>query len=102
LREGGGSGSSWWREIVRIRDGVGDIGGRWFGKCVTKKVGDELDAFFCTDPWLDEIPLSERFERLFDLAENKLSTIVEMSSSGWEAGGKAWVWRRQLWVCVGG
>ncbi|MCI74948.1 hypothetical protein A2U01_0096214, partial [Trifolium medium] len=27
LREGGGRGSSWWREIVKIRDGVGGLGG---------------------------------------------------------------------------
>ncbi|MCI65581.1 endonuclease/exonuclease/phosphatase family protein, partial [Trifolium medium] len=27
LREGRWNWSSWWREIVRIRDGVGDLGG---------------------------------------------------------------------------
>jgi hypothetical protein len=63
-----------------------------------EKGGDELNAFFWTDPWLDGIPSSERFGRLFDLAENKLSTVAEMSSKGLEARGKAWVWRRQLWV----
>jgi hypothetical protein len=51
-----------------------------FGECMTNKVGDGLDTFFWTDLWLDGIPLSERFERLFDLAENKSSTIAEMSS----------------------
>ncbi|MCI17153.1 receptor-like protein kinase ANXUR2, partial [Trifolium medium] len=35
---------------------------------------------------------------LFDLAENKSSTVAEMSSLGWKAGGEAWAWRRQLWV----
>ncbi|MCI09274.1 hypothetical protein A2U01_0030358, partial [Trifolium medium] len=43
-------------------------------------------------------PLCARFERLFDLAENKSGTVAEMSSLGWEAGGEAWVWWRQLWV----
>ncbi|GAU13906.1 hypothetical protein TSUD_262330 [Trifolium subterraneum] len=61
MREGGRNGSSWWREIVRIRDGV------------------------------------ERYGRLFDLAENKSKIVADMSSLGWEAGGGAWVWRRQLW-----
>ncbi|MCI56430.1 putative non-LTR retroelement reverse transcriptase related protein, partial [Trifolium medium] len=59
LREGGRSGSSWWREIVSIRDGRGDLGGGWFGECVSKKVGDGLYSFFWTDPWLGGIPLSE-------------------------------------------
>ncbi|MCI01485.1 heat-shock protein, partial [Trifolium medium] len=44
------------------------------------------------------IPLCVRFGRLFDLSENKSSTVVEMASLGWEAGGEAWAWRRQLWV----
>jgi hypothetical protein len=42
--------------------------------------------------------LCERFGRLFDLAETKSSTVAEMYSLGWEVGGEAWVWRRQLWV----
>jgi hypothetical protein len=65
LREGGRSGSSWWREIVRIREGLGNLGGGWFRECISKKVGDGVDTFFWTDPWLDEIPLRERFRRLF-------------------------------------
>jgi hypothetical protein len=44
------------------------------------------------------MPLCERFGRLFDLAENKSSIVAEMFSYGWEAGGEAWSWRRQLWV----
>ncbi|WJX93598.1 hypothetical protein P8452_75105 [Trifolium repens] len=44
------------------------------------------------------MPLCERFGRLFDLAEKKSSTVAEMFSSGWEAGGEAWSWRRQLWI----
>jgi hypothetical protein len=39
LREGGKDGSAWWREIVRIKDGVGGIRDGWFGKSVTRKVG---------------------------------------------------------------
>ncbi|GAU10297.1 hypothetical protein TSUD_420400, partial [Trifolium subterraneum] len=98
LREGGRSGSSWWREIVRIRDGVADIGGGWFGENVVRKVGDGVGTFFWTDTWLDGIPLCERFQRLFDLTINKSSTVAECSSLGWGPGGAAWVWRRQLWA----
>ncbi|MCI35403.1 cysteine-rich receptor-like protein kinase, partial [Trifolium medium] len=77
-------GSSWWREIVSIRDGRGDLGGGWFGECVSKKVGDGLDTFFWSDPWLGGIPLRERFGRLFDLAVNKSSKVAERSALGWE------------------
>jgi hypothetical protein len=42
--------------------------------------------------------LCQRFGHLFDLAENKSSTVAEMFSAWWEVGGEAWVWRRQLWV----
>ncbi|MCI03334.1 70 kDa peptidyl-prolyl isomerase, partial [Trifolium medium] len=46
--------------IVNIRDGRGDLGGGWFGECVSKKVGDGVDTFFLTDPWLSGIPLRAR------------------------------------------
>ncbi|CAJ2657308.1 unnamed protein product [Trifolium pratense] len=32
LRDGGRRGSSWWREIARIRDGGSETGGSWFGE----------------------------------------------------------------------
>ncbi|MCI20652.1 receptor-like kinase, partial [Trifolium medium] len=66
LKEGGRGGSSWWREIVKIRDGIGGLRGGWFGECVSKT--------------------------------NKSSTVAEMSSLGWDDGGDAWEWRRQLWA----
>ncbi|MCH98947.1 receptor-like kinase, partial [Trifolium medium] len=101
LRERGRSGSSWWREIARIRDGRGDLEGGWIGEGVLRKVGDGLDTFLWTDPWLGGIPLSDRFERLFDLAVNKSSKVAEMCALGWEVGGEAWEWRRQLWAWEG-
>ncbi|GAU47626.1 hypothetical protein TSUD_281040 [Trifolium subterraneum] len=98
LREGWRNGSAWWREIARIRDRVGDLGGGWFGECVTKMVGDGVGTFFWTNPWLGGVSLRERYGRLFDLTENKSSIVADICSLGWEAAGDAWVWRRMLWV----
>ncbi|CAJ2679133.1 unnamed protein product [Trifolium pratense] len=96
LRDGGRRGSLWWREIARIRDGGSEPGGRWFQEPVVKRVGDGSDTFFWTDPWVDEIPLCQRFGRLFELAETKSCMVAEMFALGWGEGGEAWVWRRQL------
>ncbi|PNX63110.1 cysteine-rich receptor-like protein kinase, partial [Trifolium pratense] len=71
LRDGGRRGSVWWRELARIRDGGGETGGSWFREQVVKRVGDGSDTFFWTDPWVDGIPLCQRFGRLFELAETK-------------------------------
>ncbi|GAU27570.1 hypothetical protein TSUD_30020 [Trifolium subterraneum] len=79
----GRGGSSWWREIVQIRDNGGGIGGAWFGEYISKKVGDGSDTLFWTDPWVDETHLSERFGRLFDLAETRSCSAAEMASLGW-------------------
>ncbi|GAU16150.1 hypothetical protein TSUD_297800 [Trifolium subterraneum] len=97
LRVGGQRGSSWWREIAHIREG-GEGEGRWFGEHVSRRVGDGSDTFFWTDPWVDEIPLCERFARLYDLAENKLCTMAEMCSLGWRVDEEAWELWRPLWV----
>ncbi|PNX55797.1 receptor-like kinase, partial [Trifolium pratense] len=96
LCEGGARRSTWWREMVRIRDGGGEIGGGWFREHVSRQVGDGSDTFFWTDPWVDGTSMQERFGRLFDLAENKSASVAEMFMQGWGAGGEAWVWRRQL------
>jgi len=42
----GRSCSSWWREVVQIRDGGSDVGGGWFEVCVSKKVGMGLTRCF--------------------------------------------------------
>ncbi|GAU10927.1 hypothetical protein TSUD_426970, partial [Trifolium subterraneum] len=43
LRDGGRGGSSWWREIARIREG-GEGEGRSFGEHVSRRVGDGSDT----------------------------------------------------------
>ncbi|PNX79430.1 cysteine-rich receptor-like protein kinase, partial [Trifolium pratense] len=46
LRDGGRNGSLWWREIASIRDGGGGSGGSWFGDLVVRRMGDGSDTLF--------------------------------------------------------
>ncbi|GAU51444.1 hypothetical protein TSUD_12930 [Trifolium subterraneum] len=80
--------------MARIREG-GGLGGGWFRANVSKRVRDGSDTLFWTDPWVEGIPLCERFGRLFDLAETKLRTVAEMFSRGWGVDWEACEWRRQ-------
>jgi hypothetical protein len=98
LNERGQGGSSWWREIVKICDGVGGVGGSSFDDCISNKVGDRLNTYFWIDPWLGGTPLCVRFRRLFNLAGNKSSTVADLFSLGCVEGGGAWNWRRRLWA----
>ena len=54
-----------------------------------RKVGDRTNTLFWHDRWLGDVPLCRRFSRLFDLAMNKLSTVADMFSLGWEEEGDA-------------
>jgi HEAT repeat protein len=65
---------------------------------VSKRVGDGTSTFFWYDRWLGDMSLRTRFSRLFDLSNNKLCTVADMFSLGWEEGGEAWRWRRRLWA----
>jgi len=38
------SGSTWWKEVVKIRDGIGGGGDGWFEGCVARHVGDWADV----------------------------------------------------------
>ena len=42
----GRSVSPWWREIAKIRDGVGESGGGWFPSSMVRLMGDGADTFF--------------------------------------------------------
>ena len=95
---GGRSASSWWREIVKIRDGVGEIDGGWFAERVSKVLGDGTNTFFWLDRWVGDVLLCMRFARLFDLTTNKLSIVADMCALGWGVDGEAWSWQRRLWV----
>ncbi|MCI86513.1 cysteine-rich receptor-like protein kinase, partial [Trifolium medium] len=51
LAVGGRSGSVWWREVSKIRDGGSVVEMGWFEESIERRVGNEVDTFFWTDPW---------------------------------------------------
>ncbi|MCH99671.1 receptor-like kinase, partial [Trifolium medium] len=78
LAVGGRSDSLWWREVSKIRDGEGAEGEGWFEESIVRRIGNGVDTFFWTDPWLGGIPLSVKYRRLFDLSNKKSSSVVVM------------------------
>ena len=76
LEVGGRSGSSWWREIAKIRNGLGGVGGGWFQEGVSRLVGDGADTLFWHDAWLGVVPFCVHFRRLFKLAVDKSTTVA--------------------------
>ena len=85
VREGGRCSSTWWRDVASIRDRGGGVGGGWFKDNVFKKVGNGMDTYFWTDPWIGGIPLAVRFSRLFELS------VVKNSRWGLCC---LWMWRK--------
>jgi len=95
LEVGGRSGSHWWREVAKIREGVREADGGWFARRVSKVVGGGSNTLFWLDRWVEDVSLCRRFARLFNLATNKFSTVADMCSIAWEEEGVAWsIWRR--------
>jgi len=45
-----------------------------------------------------DVPLCEKFCRLYDLSDNKLAIVAQMFYWGWDVDGEAWKWQRRLWV----
>jgi len=48
------------------------------------------------DRWAGEVPLRERFSRLFDLALDKCVSVADMQALGWGEGDEVWTWCRRL------
>ena len=83
---------------MKIKDGLGEAHGGWFGGRVSKVLGDGGNTFFWFDRWIGDVPLRMRFPRLFDLSTNKYSSVADMCMLGWEEEGEAWSWRRRSWA----
>jgi hypothetical protein len=82
LAVGGRSGSAWWREVLRIRDGEGTVEEEWFAESIERRVGNGVNTFFWTDLWLGGVPLNVRYMRLFYLTTDKSISVVDMSELG--------------------
>jgi len=96
IREGTRLGSAWWREIVKIRDGIGDEGGSWFAESITKHIGNGFNTFFWSDFWVGMVTFMEKFRRLYDLSIHQNLTVGEMHALDWGEDGEAWRWRHRL------
>jgi len=53
-------------------------------------VGDVSTTLVWWDPWLEGGTLKDWFSRPFELAENKLVSILEINFLGWEEDGEGW------------
>jgi len=71
-------GSAWWREIVKIQNGISVEGGSWFEESITKRLGNGLNTFFWSDCWVGTKSFMERYRRLFDLSIHKDLSVGEM------------------------
>lgn len=88
--DGGQRCSAWWKEVVKIRDGVGGGAVGRFEGCVVWRLGDGADTSFWRDRWCADVLFRVRFSRLLDLAVTKSVTVRNMFLQGWEEGGEAW------------
>lgn len=96
MQEGGRTGSSGWRMLSRVREGVGEGVGRWFDENTRRVLSNGRDTLSWYDTWVGEIPLKIKFPRLFELAVNKECRVEEIWRMRWGDGGEAWVWHCHL------
>ena len=68
LKEGGRHSSLRWRNLCRIREGVGAGVGSWYEDNTRRIVGDGWNTLFWTDNWVGGVPLRIKFRRLFELS----------------------------------
>jgi len=96
MREGGLTGSAWWREIVKIQNGIGVEGGSWSEESILKRLGNGFNTFFWSNCSVGTVLSMDRFRRMYDLSIHKNLSMGEMHALGWGEDGEAWGWRRRL------
>ncbi|GAU40087.1 hypothetical protein TSUD_151310 [Trifolium subterraneum] len=87
-----GVGSSWWRDLNKVRSGQGLIDPRWLADNIVRQIGDGRTTSFWVDSWLEVGPLARAFSRLYDLADNKNISVTDMCANGWKWR-RRWVWK---------
>jgi hypothetical protein len=85
--------SLWWRDICSIGS---NLDHNWFSHGVLKKLGDGRFTSFWCDKWVGDLPLCDRFPRLFSISINKEASVAEVSRRN--SGMLNWnlSWRRRL------
>jgi hypothetical protein len=88
--------SSWWRDLIPIKEIQGRRGVDWFEENIRREVGDKKNTFFWKDPWVEGDKLCVLFGRLFDLSLDKDVNVAAMLVE--EEGVKKinWRWLRSL------
>lgn len=88
--------SVWWSDIQKLEKECSGFKQQRFSSCVQKVVGNGMNTFFWTDPWINGGTLKERYSRLFSLCMNKEGVVVDFVRWQDSVGEWSWRWRRRL------
>jgi hypothetical protein len=83
--------SLWWRDICLL-----DLNTNWFRDALVRCVRNGALTLFWDNLWIGNIPLKERFPRIYSISNQQLGTIFSMGS--WVDGLWRWdfTWRRNF------
>jgi hypothetical protein len=87
--------SLWWKDICGIGS---NLDTNWFSQSVFKKLGNGLNTRFWSDIWVGDMPLKDKFPRLYSISTQKEDLVAEVWSP--LGAGDKWrlLWRRRLFV----
>jgi hypothetical protein len=63
--------SLWWKDVCSIGT---NLNNNWFAQNVVKKLGNDTHTSFWDDIWVGNLPLKDRFPRLFSISTQKEAT----------------------------
>jgi hypothetical protein len=85
--------SLWWRDICSMGN---NLGLNWFSQAVRKKLGNGVLTSFWRDIWVGEIPLCDRFPRLFSMSTQKEASVADVRNQISATGEWRLEWRRRF------
>jgi len=97
--KGGGREASWWWRDVHVL-----CSEAWFRHNVSRVLGNGKNTWFWSEVWVGDVPLRDKFPRLFELSLVKDMSVFDMCLLGWgwmvgrgRGGGDSWRGRRRCW-----
>jgi hypothetical protein len=71
--------SLWWKDVCSIGT---NLNNNWFAQNVVKKLGNDTHTSFWDDIWVSNLPLKDRFPRLFSISTQK-EAMVGVATGKW-------------------
>jgi hypothetical protein len=87
---------TWWKDICAVEDFVNSK--KWFSEASVRRINNGASTSFWSHVWLGDLPLADKFPRLFSLSSQRDAVISDVAEVNGDRIEWSFMWRRRLFI----